>query len=95
MKKDEVKQFMLWCFDEKRRDEIRLWSSAQIAREYKKDTNIDVEVSFIRKARERWFMFNGQLFKIEVFERMYSWLKSRNYYDCQNTDCRHYISQIQ
>ena len=64
MTKAQVKEFLYWCFDDKRYNELINWSSGKIVQEYKKDKGIDVSAQFVNLQRRSWTMKNNELVRI-------------------------------
>ena len=64
MTKAQVNEFVYWCFDESRYDELINWSSGKIRQEYLKDKNIDLSVQFINLQRRSWIMTDDKLKRI-------------------------------
>ena len=64
MTKEQVKDFLYWCFDDARYNELINWSSGKIVQEYKKDKGIDVSSQFVNSQRRVWTMKNNELVKI-------------------------------
>jgi len=63
MTKAEVYDFVNWCFDDVRYDELIYWSSGKIVKEYKKDKGIDVSPQFVNLQRRSWIMKNKALMR--------------------------------
>ncbi len=64
MTKAQVKEFLYWCFDDVRYNELINWSSGKIVQEYKKDKGIDVSAQFVNLQRRTWMYQDGKLVKI-------------------------------
>ena len=64
MTKAEVIEFVSWCFDEIRYNDLINWTSSKIINEYKKYKDIDLSPQFVNLQRRTWIMKDGKLRKI-------------------------------
>ena len=64
MTKAEVIEFVSWCFDDVRYNDLINWTSSKIIDEYKKYKNIDLSPQFVNLQRRTWIMKDGKLRKI-------------------------------
>ena len=64
MTKAEVIEFVSWCFDDIRYNDLINWTSSKIINEYKKYKNIDLSPQFVNLQRRTWIMKDGKLRKI-------------------------------
>ncbi len=64
MTKAEVIEFVSWCFDEIRYNDLINWTSSKIINEYKKYKDIDLSPQFVNLQRRTWIMKEGKLRKI-------------------------------
>ena len=65
MTKAEVIEFVSWCFDDVRYNDLINWTSSKIIDEYKKYKNIDLSPQFVNLQRRTWIMKDGKLRKIK------------------------------
>ena len=65
MTKAEVIEFVSWCFDEIRYNDLINWTSSKIINEYKKYKDINLSPQFVNLQRRTWIMKNGKLRKIK------------------------------
>ena len=65
MTKAEVIEFVSWCFDEIRYNDLINWTSSKIINEYKKYKDIDLSPQFVNLQRRTWMMKDGKLIKIK------------------------------
>ena len=65
MTKAEVIEFVSWCFDEIRYNDLINWTSSKIINEYKKYKDIDLSPQFVNLQRRTWIMKDGKLRKIK------------------------------
>jgi len=63
MTKAEVYDFIIWCFDDVRYDDLIHWSSGKIVQEYKRDKGIDVSPQFVNLQRRSWIMKGDELIR--------------------------------
>ena len=66
MTKAEVIEFVSWCFDDIRYNDLINWSSSRIINEYKKYKDIDLSPQFVNLQRRTWIMKEGKLIKINT-----------------------------
>ena len=66
MTKAEVIEFVSWCFDDVRYNDLINWTSSKIIDEYKKYKNIDLSPQFVNLQRRTWIMKDGKLRKINT-----------------------------
>ena len=66
MTKAEVIEFVSWCFDDIRYNDLINWTSSKIIDEYKKYKNIDLSPQFVNLQRRTWIMKDGKLRKINT-----------------------------
>ena len=66
MTKAEVIEFVSWCFDEIRYNDLINWTSSKIINEYKKYKDIDLSPQFVNLQRRTWIMKDGKLRKINT-----------------------------
>ena len=64
MTKSEVYEFVNWCFDDVRYDDLIYWSSGKIVKEYKKDKGIDLSPQFVNLQRRSWIMKGDELIRL-------------------------------
>ena len=64
MTKSEVYEFVNWCFDDVRYDDLIYWSSGKIVKEYKKDKGIDLSPQFVNLQRRSWIMKGETLIRL-------------------------------
>ena len=64
MTKAEVIEFVSWCFDDVRYNDLINWTSSKIINEYKKYKDIDLSPQFVNLQRRTWIMKDGKLIKI-------------------------------
>ena len=64
MTKAEVIEFVSWCFDDIRYNDLINWTSSKIINEYKKYKDIDLSPQFVNLQRRTWIMKDGKLRKI-------------------------------
>ena len=65
MTKAEVIEFVSWCFDDVRYNDLINWTSSKIINEYKKYKDIDLSPQFVNLQRRTWIMKDGKLRKIK------------------------------
>ena len=65
MTKAEVIEFVSWCFDDVRYNDLINWTSSKIIDEYKKYKNIDLSPQFVNLQRRTWIMKDGKMRKIK------------------------------
>ena len=65
MTKAEVIEFVSWCFDEIRYNDLINWTSSKIINEYKKYKDINLSPQFVNLQRRTWIMKDGKLRKIK------------------------------
>ena len=65
MTKAEVIEFVSWCFDDIRYNDLINWTSSKIIDEYKKYKDIDLSPQFVNLQRRTWIMKDGKLRKIK------------------------------
>jgi hypothetical protein len=66
MTKAEVIEFVSWCFDDIRYNDLINWTSSKIINEYKKYKDIDLSPQFVNLQRRTWIMKEGKLIKINT-----------------------------
>ena len=66
MTKAEVIEFVSWCFDDVRYNDLINWTSSKIINEYKKYKDIDLSPQFVNLQRRTWIMKDGKLRKINT-----------------------------
>ena len=66
MTKAEVIEFVSWCFDDIRYNDLINWTSSKIINEYKKYKDIDLSPQFVNLQRRTWIMKDGKLRKINT-----------------------------
>ena len=66
MTKAEVIEFVSWCFDDIRYNDLINWTSSKIINEYKKFKDIDLSPQFVNLQRRTWIMKEGKLIKINT-----------------------------
>ena len=64
MTKAEVIEFVSWCFDDIRYNDLINWTSSKIIDEYKKYKDINLSPQFVNLQRRTWIMKDGKLIKI-------------------------------
>ena len=66
MTKNEVVEFINWCFDDVRYNDLINWSSPKIIEQYKNDKGIILSPQFVNLQRRTWIMKDGKLIKINT-----------------------------
>ena len=64
MTKTEVNDFVKWCFDDVRYDDLIYWSSGKIVKEYKRDKGIDLSPQFVNLQRRCWIMKDDEFIRM-------------------------------
>ena len=66
MTKNEVVEFINWCFADIRYNDLIKWSSPKIIEQYKNDKGIILSPQFVNLQRRTWIMKDGKLIKINT-----------------------------